>query len=247
MKIYTKTGDNGSSSLYTGSRKSKSNIIFKFLGDFDELNSNLAMVKAFHKELLEKETVQVYNAPGAGAMFYKDHVGVDSGKYYEWFALSQYIYEIQVNIMDISAFIATPAYSSDTKVPLGLTMDDHLEKWNEKVGFDEVNYQELEKYIDRLNDILPKLTNFVVPSGNKLLAQIHICRSICRRCERTFVDLYETEYREYIGVFDIIDRNVKNVRIYLNRLSDYLFMLSRFVGMTLNIEEDLYKRVKKTF
>ena len=239
MKIYTKTGDAGTSCLYNGTRRMKNDTIFKLLGDIDELNCNLGMVKALHKEIIDTSDIKLYSAPGAGAC-YKHAVGVDSGKYYEWFALSEYIHSFQVHLMDISAFIATPPYDSKHKV--NGSMEEHLEKWLLKVGFDESHYERLETYIDRLSDILPKLKNFVVPSGNKLIAQIHICRAITRRCERLFVDFYSNEC-EYTKVYESIDKQISNIRIYLNRLSDYLFMLSRFVGMTLEIEEDLYKKI----
>jgi len=240
MKLYTKTGDHGTSSLYNGSRKCKNNIIFNVLGDLDELNSNLALVKAFHTELIESQDIKLYSAPGAGAMFYKDQPGIDSGKYYEWFALKEYIKDIQTNIMDISTFIATPPYGYHQQIK---NMEEHLEEWSKKVGFEPENYIKLEKDIDRLQEIVPPIKNFVIPSGNKLIAQIHICRSISRRCERNVVDMYLSEETEsYIGIYPVIDTYISNVKIYLNRLSDYLFGLSRFVGMTLNVTEDIYSR-----
>ena len=91
MKIYTKTGDKGFSSLYNGSRKCKNDLIFTFLGDFDELNCNLAMVKALHKEELDQQDIKIYSSPGDGSMHYKHAPGIDSGKFYEWFALKEYI------------------------------------------------------------------------------------------------------------------------------------------------------------
>lgn len=236
MKIYTKTGDTGYSSLYNGTRKCKNDIIFKFLGDFDELNCNLAMVKALHNEELAHQEIKLYSAPGFRAMNYKHAPGIDSGKFYEWFALKEYIYNIQINIMDISAFIATPPY--DSKHKIHGSMESHLIKWEEKVGFDSENNTIIENQIDRLDSILPPLKNFVVPSGNKLLAQIHICRAIARRCERTFIELYSDG--KYLGIYDIIDNQINSIQIYLNRLSDYLFMLSRFVAISLDVEEDLY-------
>jgi len=242
MKIYTKTGDSGISSLYNGSRKGKNNIIFTLLGDLDELNCNLGMIKALYNEEMEKQEIKVYSAPGAGAIFYKHNPGIDSGKYYEWFAFNEYIRTIQNNIMNISTLIATPPYDSQTKIS---DMEYHLENWCNKFGFIYDNVMSLEEQIDRFESILPKLKNFVIPSGNKLIAQIHIARAITRRCERVFTDLYskEGEYYYYLNTFNVIDINVENVRIYINRLSDYFFMLSRFVGMTLNIEEDIYKPI----
>jgi cob(I)alamin adenosyltransferase len=84
-----------------------------------------------------------------------------------------------------------------------------------------------------LDSVLPPLKKFVVPSGNKLISQIHICRSITRRCERRYVSIRNVEVLN-----DQLDIPMK----YLNRLSDYLFVLSRFVAMTLDIEEDLFFR-----
>ena len=239
MKLYTKTGDTGSSSLYNGTRKCKNDIIFSILGDLDELNCNLGLVKAFYDEIMNTQDIKLYSAPGAGAMFYKHLPGIDSGKYYEWFSLKEIIHKIQCIIMDISSFIATPPYDSTQKI--SGSMESHLEKWVSKVGFSNENYTLLEKDIDRLEEIVPPIKNFVVPSGNKLISQIHVVRAITRRCERNIIDMYES-HTDYTGVYPLIDNQVSNVRIYLNRLSDYFFVLSRFVGMTLNVEEDLYSR-----
>jgi cob(I)alamin adenosyltransferase len=240
MKLYTKTGDNGTSSLYNGERKNKTNIIFDVLGDLDELNCNLGLLKAFYEEEMNSQPIKLYSAPGAGAMFYKHLPGIDSGKYYEWFVLKQNIHDIQCKIMDICSFVATPPYGSK-KIK---NMEEHLEEWCSKVGFDSENHTFLEVDIDRLQEIVPPIKNFVVPSGNKLIAQIHCVRAICRRCERNLINMYESdpERQKTLGVYEIIDLQVNNVKIYLNRLSDYFFALSRFVAMTLGIEEDIYSR-----
>lgn len=211
-----KIGDYGTSALSNGIRKFKNDIIFKFLGDIDELNCNLAMVKALYSEIIETQESNSISE-------------TDSDKY--WFGLKDYIHDIQNEIMDISTFIATPPYDSTNKIK---NMEEHLEKWEEKVGFDKINT--LENFIEHLENILPKVTKIVVPSGNKLIAQIHICWAIARRCERTFVELYSPEgsYGEYIGVYQIIDTNINNIGTYLNRLSDYFFILSRFIETMLN-------------
>jgi len=218
--IYTRTGDKGMSSLYNGDRVNKDSMYFECLGDIDELNSNLGLVKAFWKEEFGKSGVKLYNAPGAGALFYKHEKCIDSGKYYEWFVLGKYIHEIQCNLMNISTQIATP-------------FKDDYEGWVSRVGINTSVIPDIEKNIDRLDSLLPPLKNFVVPSGNKLISQIHICRSITRRCERRYVSIRNVEVLN-----DQLDIPTK----YLNRLSDYLFVLSRFVAMTLEIEEDLFFR-----
>jgi len=222
--IYTRTGDKGISSLYNGDRVTKDSVYFECLGDIDELNSNLGLLKAFWKEEFDKSNIKLYNAPGAGAMFYKHEKCVDSGKYYEWFVLGKYIHEIQCNLMNISTQIATP-------------FKDDYEGWVSRVGINTSVIPDIEKNIDRLDSLLPPLKNFVVPSGNKLIAQLHICRSITRRCERRYVSILNSESSIEL-LKDQLDIPMK----YLNRLSDYLFVLSRFIAMTLDIEEDIYSR-----
>jgi len=227
--LYTKTGDNGTSSLYNGTRVKKDSIYFECLGDIDELNSNLGLVKAFWRDEMDLSVIKLYNAPGAGALFYKHEKCVDSGKYYEWFSLSKYIHEIQCNLMDISTQIATP-------------FKDNLESWVSKVGISKEIISDIEKNIDRLDSVLPPLKNFVVPSGNKLISQIHVCRSITRRCERKYVGILNCgDLNEYTQNNTLLEQmNIPTK--YLNRLSDYFFALSRFVAMTLEIEEDIYSR-----
>ena len=240
-KLYTKTGDTGLTSLYNGSRERKDSEYFSCLGDLDELNCNLGMVKAIFKTEMEKQDVKLYNGPGAGAMFYKDQKCVDSGKYYEWFALEKYITEIQCNIMDISSLIATPPINQNTDITV----------WISRVGLDNKIINSMEKYIDRLDSLLPPIKNFVLPSGNQLLAQVHICRAISRRCERNYLSV-ENKLKfipHGLSVRNLMENKVIEeqysiVRIYLNRLSDYFFALSRFVGMTLNLQEDLYSKNK---
>jgi cob(I)alamin adenosyltransferase len=231
--LYTKTGDNGMSSLYNGERVKKDSVYFECLGDLDELNSNLGLVKAFWRDEMDSSIIKLYNAPGAGAMFYKHEKCVDSGKYYEWFNLSKYIHEIQCNLMNISTQIATPIQMGSTTL--------NTADWVKKVGLDTNIISILEKNIDRLDSILPPIKNFVVPSGNKLISQIHICRSITRRCERTYVRILN--WGDLNNSTELLLTEQMNIpKIYLNRLSDYFFALSRFVAMTLEIEEDLYSR-----
>ena len=229
-KLYTKTGDKGISGLYNGTRVDKDSIYFECLGDIDELNSNLGLVKAFWREEYDKMEIKLYNAPGAGSMFYKTEKCLDTGKYYEWFILSKYIQEIQCNLMDISTHIATPIKINNEK--------ENLNDWLSKIGLNKEIITNIEKNIDRLDSIVPPIKNFVVPSGNRLISQIHVCRSIARRCERRYVSIGIPSH--IFGEISIIKEQLTIPLIYLNRLSDYLFVLSRFVGMTLEVEEDLY-------
>ena len=165
VKIYTKTGDSGSTSLYDLKRLPKSDFRFDCLGDFDELNSHLGLLKAFYNEIRLSEDIKYYNSPGAGGLFYKTEKCMDSGKYYEWFILSTIVTNIQCIIMDISTIVAT---SSIKEEPI-----------------DDKKVIEIESLIDRLDTILPPIKNFVVPSGNRLISQFHICLSLIHISEPT--------------------------------------------------------------
>ena len=90
----------------------------------------------------------------------------------------------------------------------------------------------LENEIDKMNAELPELKHFILPGGHLLVSCIHITRSICRRAERGCVSLKEHQ----LFVDPLIIK-------YLNRLSDYLFVLARFVGKQLNIKEVIWKGV----
>lgn len=86
----------------------------------------------------------------------------------------------------------------------------------------------LERQIDTISDMLPKLKNFVIAGGNMTGAQCHVARTVCRRAERCVVTLARQEH-----VDEVILR-------YLNRLSDYLFVLGRRAVVMTGTKEDLY-------
>jgi len=88
----------------------------------------------------------------------------------------------------------------------------------------------LEEEIDRMNEELPALTHFILPGGHILVSCIHISRSVCRRAERSCVNLKEQD----LFIEPLILQ-------YLNRLSDYLFVLARYIGKQLNVEEVIWK------
>ena len=90
--------------------------------------------------------------------------------------------------------------------------------------------EELEKYIDEYQEQLPPLKNFILPSGGKTAATLHLARSVCRRLERSLPELVED------GNLDQI------IAIYINRLSDFLFVLARYACYKENKEETVYKK-----
>lgn len=88
----------------------------------------------------------------------------------------------------------------------------------------------LEMEMDKMNEVLPTMKNFILPGGHPAVSTAHIARCVCRRAERLCVNIKET------GSF--IDPLVIK---YLNRLSDYLFVLARYIGHILNVEEAVWK------
>lgn len=171
MKIYTKTGDGGETSLYGGQRVAKGNPRLEAYGTVDETNTALGLVLA--------------------------QAGVT--------AYAEQIKKLQIDLMVIGAELATP--TGQTITGLALISEERI--------------TELEKNIDKLEAELKPLTNFILPGGNVLAANLHHARTICRRAEREVVRLAEAEV-------------VRPVVIkYLNRLSDYLFVLARHANASL--------------
>lgn len=194
MRIYTKVGDGGNTSLYDGTKVSKDNIIIDCVGDLDELNSELGCIIAGVNDNIE--------------------VFKESMEYVE------IIKKAQVNLFDMGSLIAHP--SNPESKNLSFDKDGELVK-------------ELETHIDKMTAVLPKLTNFILPGGNLLMAFTHKTRTVCRRFERKLINLRNTQQDN--------ENAVENSCVaYINRLSDYLFTFARFVGYLCKTEEIIYKR-----
>lgn len=88
----------------------------------------------------------------------------------------------------------------------------------------------LEKEMDKMNEVLPEMKSFILPGGHVAVSTVHIARCVCRRAERLCVGMQEND--------DFVEALVIK---YLNRLSDYLFVLARYVGHIYNVEEIVWK------
>ncbi len=183
MKIYTKTGDTGETSLLGGRRVGKSCIEMQAIGEIDELNANLGVVIV----LLSKKE--------------------ESAELKE---IILFLQSIQRDLFKFGAELASlqsPALS---------------EKINK---IDTPRVGEMEQYIDRFWNELPELKNFILPGGSVAGAEIHRARTICRRAERQLVDFSKkTTIRP-------------ELHVYLNRLSDFLFALARWVNAREGVQE----------
>jgi cob(I)alamin adenosyltransferase len=182
MKIYTKTGDTGFTSLYTGQRVPKNDPIIDAIGIVDECNSSIGVAIAF----LPKEVC--------------------------FDPIKEELETIQHALFDVGAALATPQTRAS-------------EKKIEKTRFDEESTERLEGWIDFWETKLPPLKTFILPGGHQAGALLHMARTNCRTAERLVAPLQQNAEVSL------------HVLRYLNRLSDYLFVISRVVNQMTKMEE----------
>ncbi|NND88975.1 MAG: cob(I)yrinic acid a,c-diamide adenosyltransferase [Flavobacteriaceae bacterium] len=182
MKIYTKTGDKGTTALFGGTRVPKHHVRIESYGTVDELNSYIGLVRDQEIDPRSKEI----------------------------------LIHIQNKLFTVGAILATD--------PKKATLKSGKERLNiPKIDAEEIT--RLETEMDRMNDALPPMTHFILPGGHTTVSYCHIARCVCRRAERLATQLHEHEP---------ID---ERVLIYLNRLSDYLFVLARMLSKNLQADE----------
>lgn len=179
MKIYTKTGDDGTTSLLGGTRVYKDHLRIESYGTVDELMAHLG--------LLSDQEVNRVNED-----FFKTVI---------------------LKLFAINAILACEPGNTQFNLP--------------QITDNDIEY--LEKTIDKLNEQLPPLRNFILPGGHASVSICHIARTVCRRAERNVVALARHE---------TVDERIPK---YLNRLSDALFVLARWMNKELGIEEVKWK------
>lgn len=122
---------------------------------------------------------------------------------------------VQNKLFNIGAYLATDNPNGDITQCNGLSSAD---------------IERLERMIDSLDSQLPPLSNFVLPAGTRTAAHTHVCRTMCRRCERRIVNISDKTY---------VDPTLLK---FINRLSDYLFILARFVNINAQVEEIFWNK-----
>jgi cob(I)alamin adenosyltransferase len=175
-KIYTKTGDDGTTGLGSGERRKKFDLRVEAYGTVDETNAAIGMAR-----------LSTGTDPALGD-------------------LDAMLMRIQNDLFDLGADLATPPSDED----LGY----------EPLRVVEAQVSRLEDEIDALNADLSPLNSFVLPGGSPASAALHLARTVCRRAERLSVELAEVEPGK------VSDQ----ARRYLNRLSDFLFVASRWAN-----------------
>ena len=182
MKVYTKTGDTGTTALFGGTRVPKHHIRIESYGTVDELNSHIGLIR-------DQDMSDLYK---------------------------NVLIEVQDRLFTVGAILATP--------PEKETMKNGQPRL-QNLGIVESDIEFLENEIDRMEEALPPMTHFVLPGGHTTVSYCHIARCVCRRAERLAVHLNDIEPTD--------ERVIK----YLNRLSDYLFVLARKLSHDLNAKE----------
>ena len=175
MKIYSLTGDDGSTSLAGGKRVKKHSLRIESYGSIDELIAWIGLLRD-HKENAQRRYILIY---------------------------------IQTQLMLCANNLASDYENSKAKIIL--PEQDCLSV--------------LENEIDKMEETLPPLQNFILPGGATLISYCHIARCVCRRAERAVVRLNESEKTPAIVIK------------FLNRLSNYLFVLSRKIASDLDVEQ----------
>ena len=211
-KIYTKTGDKGTSSLYDGNRIAKHELLFEVLGDIDELSSHIGLLYA-HNHCKVRDMYE--------NTCYDDILK----KYNTSLSISNFLKNIQKTLQNIATEIAT-VDRTNRKI-LELTED---------------SVKPLEIEIDKMNESLPKLTGFVLQGVTQTDAQAHVCRSVCRRVERHLWKLDDSKEvidGKNKNVY-LEDVNVnKSILVYINRLSDYFFQLARYLCVVVEEKDEI--------
>lgn len=181
IKIYTKTGDLGTTSLIGGTKVPKSHIRIDTYGTVDELNSWIGVVSDYTPDEQIKAVLK----------------------------------EIQDRLFTVGSSLACdPEKEPLMKIP----------------DLKESDIEFLEQQIDQMNTQLPAMKFFVLPGGHLAISQSHVARCVCRRAERCCVNMQEQD----IFVEPLVIK-------YLNRLSDYLFVLSRYLGHQMGVAEIPWK------
>lgn len=179
MRIYTKTGDDGTTGLFGGERVPKDDLRIEAYGSVDELNTQLGFVRSLGGLVREHEAM---------------------------------LGTLQEGLFVLGADLATPARKDRANISIPRVTPDDLAC--------------LESFIDRLEEALPPLKNFILPGGSPAGAALHVARTVARRAERHAVTLFRHEPE--IGTLPVQ---------YLNRLSDLLFVLARAVNHAAGAEE----------
>lgn len=199
MKVYTKTGDSGTTSLIGGQRVLKCDPRVEGYGKADELSAFLALLADMMRENGKFSDVCTDTCTGAG-------IGIGI---VDWFD------DIQKDLFTVEAMMAVGGADGESGGRLEGKVAD----------LPDSAVAKLENRIDALSEGLPPVKGFVIPGGHPIVSMCHVCRTVCREAERLAVGL-QMNY----GLPEVATR-------YLNRLSDFLYVVGRKAVVILSIKE----------
>lgn len=186
--LYTRTGDQGTTSLVGGTRIKKNCIRLESYGTIDEFSSQLGVILS-SPECPDEVRGQLRS--------------------------------IQNMLFNLGGYLACESVAADEE-----NAGHGVAAW----GLKEEDLTRLEGWIDALDEQTPKINAFVLPGGSPLNAQTHVARTVCRRAERLILELAEKEYVDPL------------LLKYINRLSDYLFILARYFNFIAGVEEITWQK-----
>jgi len=198
-RVHTGTGDDGTTGLVDGSRRSKGDIRLEAVGLCDEVNASFGMIRAATLDLDAQH----------------DDGGPRSNVRRTGLVVLAALDRLQSEVFDLGAEVATP--------PGGLPE-----------GMQVLGQEHADLLLEEMDEMLvelPPLTSFILPGGSHLLAAFHVARVTVRRLERTMVALREAETD---GMRDL-------ALVYVNRLSDWCFVMGRWCALRLGEDEVLWK------
>lgn len=182
--VYTRVGDDGSTSLVGGIRVSKTDVRIEAYGTVDELNSEIGLL--------------ISEVKSNDDAVFLEHV--------------------QNNLFIVGSYLATDQSQTSLK------------------SASELQQQEVEKLehaIDEIEELIPPQRSFILPGGSRESSLAHVCRTVCRRAERRILEVAE------------MTSVSPQILAYMNRLSDYLFVLSRKLNFIANIDEKIWQKTCK--
>lgn len=197
MAIYTKTGDDGTTSLASGQRVSKTDLRLETYGTADELNSFVGLLRAQVAEMACGEEAKGDKAKGEKAK--GDEAKGDK-------AIDEQLDWVQILLFDLGAELS--------EAPGEWVTDEDAHR--------------LEQWIDQMQAELEPLRSFILPGGNQPVAMAHVCRTVTRRLERRMIEMKAKK---------------ASIRT-INRLSDYFFVLSRWLAKKAQITQNAWKNKK---
>jgi len=185
MKVYTKNGDGGETSLVDGSKVDKGNLRLEAYGTSDELNAFV------------------------GLLYIEIQKNFENSK-----SISELLRKIQNDLFVVGGQLSCSNSEISKKLP----------------SLNSEAISQLESTMDIWDNELPPLKNFILPGGTQASALTHICRTVTRRLERSCVRLFkETEFNDPLCV------------PYINRLSDFFFVLGRLLNERKSVSTPIWK------